>query len=62
MRLRLGGLNKECKQTALNVKKVNHVADWLTEKYNGLLHHNDYLARVCALVAQSNDINTELLV
>jgi hypothetical protein len=33
----------------VEIRRIYDIADLLKSKYNGLLHHNDYLAKICQM-------------
>lgn len=45
----------------VEIRRITEITNLLKQKYHGLLHHNDYLARICQLVSQVTDMNTVLM-
>jgi hypothetical protein len=45
----------------VEIRKITAVTELLKTKYHGLLHHNDYLAKLCGLVSEAINANTVLM-
>lgn len=45
----------------VEIRKITAVTELLKTKYHGLLHHNDYLAKLCGLVSEVINANTVLM-
>ena len=43
------------------IRRILDISDLLKQKYHGLLYHNDYLNKICLLVAECIDINQVLM-
>lgn len=45
----------------VEIRRVYDIVDLVKFKYNGLLHHNDYLSKICQMQAEATDINAVLM-